>query len=81
MTGFLGKIKTNILNDIMKNLYDLHAGILVTEITSVGIYANMIFNPCNDGEIIGVVMGLGGNIELHNGCECLSLLDKLLRNI
>src|ERR1700751_629004 len=61
ITGFLGGGKTTLIKHILANQQGLHAGIIVNELSELGI----------DGDLI--TSADANMLELENGCICCSI--------
>jgi G3E family GTPase len=66
ITGFLGSGKTTLVKHILANQQGLRTGVIVNELSELGI----------DGELI--VSADGDMIELENGCICCSINNDFL---
>src|SRR5262245_54656013 len=66
ITGFLGSGKTTLIKHILANQQGVRAGVIVNELSELGI----------DGELI--VSSDGDMVELENGCICCSLNNDFL---
>jgi G3E family GTPase len=66
ITGFLGSGKTTLIKHILANQQGLRTGVIVNELSELGI----------DGELI--VSTDGDMVELENGCICCSLNNDFL---
>ena len=66
LSGFLGTGKTSLLKHLLENKDDRKIGVIVNDVASVNIDAQLISNQAND------------MIELQNGCACCSLSDELV---
>ena len=66
ITGFLGSGKTTLIKHILANQQGLRTGIIVNELSELGI----------DGELI--VSADGDMVELENGCICCSINNDFL---
>jgi G3E family GTPase len=66
ITGFLGSGKTTLVKHILANQQGLRTGVIVNELSELGI----------DGELI--VSADGDMVELENGCICCSINNDFL---
>jgi G3E family GTPase len=66
ITGFLGSGKTTLVKHILANQQSLRTGVIVNELSELGI----------DGELI--VSADGDMVELENGCICCSINNDFL---
>lgn len=66
ITGFLGSGKTTLIKHILANQQGLRTGVIVNELSELGI----------DGELI--VSADGDMVELENGCICCSINNDFL---
>jgi len=66
ITGFLGSGKTTLIKHILANQRGLRTGVIVNELSELGI----------DGELI--VSADGDMVELENGCICCSINNDFL---
>ena len=66
ITGFLGGGKTTLIKHILANQQGLRTGVIVNELSELGI----------DGELI--VSADGDMVELENGCICCSINNDFL---
>jgi G3E family GTPase len=66
ITGFLGSGKTTLIKHILANQEGLRTGVIVNELSELGI----------DGELI--VSADGDMVELENGCICCSINNDFL---
>ena len=69
ISGFLGSVKTTLLNHILKNQVGIKTAVLVNEFGEIGIDNDLIIEGSED------------MIELNNGCICCSINGELLNTV
>lgn len=72
--GFLGAGKTTLLKRILENRTDVRVGVVVNDVASVNIDAQLVSSQAVSRE--GVEM-----TELQNGCVCCSLAEDLFDSV
>jgi len=73
LSGFLGAGKTTALKHLLENREGLRVGVIVNDVASVNIDAQLIQNT-------GFVSN-NDTLQLENGCACCSMQDELLVSV
>ncbi|CAE8727847.1 unnamed protein product [Polarella glacialis] len=74
LSGFLGAGKTTLLKNLLENKKGLRIGVVVNDVASVNVDAQLISSQVAGAEGIEVA-------ELQNGCVCCSLADDLFSSV
>ncbi|MBQ9104786.1 MAG: GTP-binding protein, partial [Mailhella sp.] len=74
LTGYLGSVKTTLLNHVLANQQGYKVAVIVNDIGEINIDAELIAH--------GTEVRSGDSlVALQNGCICCSLKDDLLQQI
>mmetsp|Transcript_71493 Transcript_71493/g.149469 ORF Transcript_71493/g.149469 Transcript_71493/m.149469 type:complete len:555 (+) Transcript_71493:75-1739(+) len=74
LSGFLGAGKTTLLKRLLENSRELKIGVIVNDVASVNVDAQMVLSHSAGTDGLEVV-------QLENGCVCCSISDDLFSSI
>jgi Ni2+-binding GTPase involved in maturation of urease and hydrogenase len=81
LSGFLGSGKTTTLKHILQNNEGFKVGVIVNDVASVNIDANLIKNDRAQIVSPNEASSSVPTVQLQNGCACCSLSDELANSI
>src|SRR5260370_5925511 len=67
ITGYLGSVKTTLLNNILSSEHDKRVAVIVNEFGQIGIDGQLVIDA--EEEIV----------EMNNGCICCTVRGDLIR--